>query len=87
LRLGTLHGEGRGISAPQQAWSLWSDAALELRLRIGVTDHLSMEAQGQVVLPFTHTEFEIQHDFSPQGVYSVPSLGAAAGIGAAYRFR
>jgi hypothetical protein len=87
LHLGALHGVGRGISDPKQAWNLWSDAGLVLRLRIAATEHLIVEAQGQVMMPFTRTEFWIQHDFTPQQVYSVPSLGAAAGIGAAYRFR
>jgi hypothetical protein len=87
LRLGVLHGEGRGISDPRQAWSLWSAAEPVLRLRIAATEQFIVEAQGQLMLPFTRTEFEIQHDFIPQAVYSVPRIGAAAGIGAAYRFR
>jgi hypothetical protein len=86
FHLGGLHGAGRDMAEPRRAWSLWADAGLVLRLRIAATEHLLLEAQGQVVLPLYRPKFEITDNFTPWQAYAVPRLGVTTGIGAAYRF-
>jgi hypothetical protein len=87
VRLGVIHGEGRRISQPKKTVSLWSDAGPMLRLRFGVTARLFLDAQGGIVLPLHRPSFEITDMGSSMTAYSVPRLGASAGIGVAYRFR
>jgi hypothetical protein len=87
FRLGVIHGEGRRISQPKKTVSLWSDAGPMLRLRFGVTARLFLDAQGGIVLPLHRPSFEITDMGSSMTAYSVPRLGASAGIGVAYRFR
>jgi hypothetical protein len=87
FRLGVLNGEGRRISRPKQTYNTWADLGFLLRLRIAATEHLVIEAQGQLMLPFNRPWYEIEDDVNPTVAYSVPRLGATAGMGIAYRFR
>jgi hypothetical protein len=89
FRLGALRAQGRGMSQPRDAASLWSDVGLVLRLRLAVTARLSLEAQGSFIFPLTRPSFEIMDlvSHTPTADYSTSRLGGSAAVGAAYRFR
>jgi len=87
LRLGVIHGEGRGISHPLQTVSLWSEAGLVLRLCLALTDRLRLEGQGGMLVPLRRTTFEIVNMGAPTTAYAVPRFGGSAGIGIAYQFQ
>jgi len=79
---------GEGWSAGRGCQPAFSrDAGPVLRLRLAVTARLLLEAQGGIMLPLHRPSFEIMDMGSSMTAYSVPRLGASAGIGVAYRFR
>ena len=87
FRLGVIHGEGRRISQPKKTVSLWLDTGPVLRPSLAVTARRLLEAQGGIMLPLHRPTFDIMDMGSSMTAYSVPRLGASAGIGVAYRFR
>jgi hypothetical protein len=84
FRIGVLFGEGRSMTHPKQAASLWSDVGPLLRLRLAVTARLSLEAQGALLLPLYRPSFTILDNGSDTTAFSVPAAGGAAGIGVSY---
>jgi hypothetical protein len=84
LRIGVLYGEGRSMTQPKQATSLWSDLGPLLRLRVAVTARLILEAQAALMLPLYRPSFTIKDNGSDTTAFSVPAVGGSAGIGVSY---
>jgi hypothetical protein len=89
FRMGALSAEGKGISQPKRALSLWADAGPALRLRATVSEHLTLEMQGALIVPLTRPTFEILDVVSgtQTSAHSVPTVGGTVGIGATYGFQ
>ena len=90
FHLGVLRGQGRHLDRPEETANLWSDLGPVARIRVAVFARLFLEAQGMLVLPLRRLTFDVQAAGPTQPtttVFSVPSLGALAGIGVSYEFR
>ena len=90
FHLGVLRGQGRNLDTTLTTNNAWFDLGPVARLRVAVTARFSVEAQGMIVLPLHHLTFDV-HDGGPSQapttVFTVPLIGALAGIGLSYEFR
>jgi hypothetical protein len=87
---GVLRGHGRNLDQTETTTNVWSDLGPVVRLRVAVSERLFLEAQGTIVLPLRRLTFDVQ--VSGPGrpstpVFTVPWVGALAGIGLSYAFR
>jgi hypothetical protein len=90
LHLGVLRGQGRHLDRPGATTDLWSDLGPVVRVRVAVSARLFLEAQGMLVFPLRRLTYEVQDagtGQAPKTAFSVPALGALAGIGVAYQFQ
>ena len=90
FHLGVLRGQGQNLDRSEKTTDLWSDLGPVARIRVGISARLFLEAQGMLVLPLRHLTFDVQDKGPTQPsttVFTVPLLGARAGIGASYEFR
>ena len=90
FHLGVLRGQGQHLDRPESTTDLWADLGPVARLRVAVSAHLFLEAQGMLVLPLRRLTFDVQDagpTQAPTTVFTVPPLGALAGIGVSYEFR
>jgi hypothetical protein len=91
FHLGVLRGRGQGrLDQPDTATNLWSDLGPVARIRVAASSRLFLEAQGMLVFPLRHLTFDVQDKGPTQAsttAFTVPSIGALAGIGVCYEFR
>jgi hypothetical protein len=85
--VGVLSAQGTPSSAGavgSNAHQLWWDMAATLRLALQPEPWLSLEAQGDLLVPLTRDQFSFQNPSTP--VYSVPTLARAGWLGLSARF-
>jgi hypothetical protein len=90
FHLGALRGQGRSLDRAEETTDLWTDLGPVARVRVAVSEHLFLEAQGMLVFPLRRLRYDVYDagpSQSPTTVFAVPWLGALAGIGVAYEFR
>jgi hypothetical protein len=86
--LGRIRAEGRPArtagGSGQVADEIWADAVVALRLELTLAGVLQLEAQGDVVVPFTPYLFAF--DNPDTSVYQVPGVAAAGYVGLGLHF-
>jgi hypothetical protein len=90
LHFGRLRAEGRNLDAPEAASNLWADVGPVGRLRVAVSQRVSVEAQAMLVFPLRRLTFDVEDagpGQAPSAVFTVPHVGTIAGIGVSYEFR
>jgi hypothetical protein len=88
--VGALRGQGQYLDENEATTQGWADLGPTLRLRVGLWQGLSLEAQGTVAFPLRRLSFDVE-DRGPGApastVFSTAWWGFRAGIGVAYEFR
>jgi hypothetical protein len=90
FHLGLLRGQGRSLDRPEKTNDLWADVGPVARVRAAISARFFLEAQGMLALPLrrlTYDVYDAGPSRSPTTVFTVPWVGALAGIGVAYEFR
>ena len=90
LHMGVLRGQGRHLDRPGNTTDLWSDLGPVARIRVAIASRLFLEAQAMLVFPLRRLTYDEQNagpGQAPTTVFTVPTLGALAGIGVAYEFQ
>ena len=90
FHLGVLRAQGQRLDRPESTTDLWADVGPVARIRVAVATRFFLEAQGMLVLPLRRLTYDVYDAGSaqpPTTMFSVPRLGALAGIGVAYQFR
>jgi hypothetical protein len=88
--MGVLRGQGRHLDRPGNTTDLWSDLGPVARIRVAIASRLFLEAQAMLVFPLRHLTYDVQNagpGKAATSVFTVPALGALAGIGVAYEFQ
>jgi hypothetical protein len=90
FHLGALRAQGRSLSQAEETTDVWADLGPVARLRLPVWGHLSLEAQGMLVVPLRRISYDV-YTTGPSGapttVYEIPWVGALVGMGISYQFR
>jgi len=87
---GILRGHGRNLDRTETTTNAWADTGPVARIRVAISERLFLEAQGTIVLPLRRLTFDVQDGGPgrpPTPVFTVPWVGALAGIGLSYAFR
>jgi hypothetical protein len=90
FHLGVLRGQGRNLDRPEKTTDLWADLGPVARIRVAISTRFFLEAQGMLVVPLRRLTFDVRDEGParpPTTMFTVPRLGALAGIGVAYEFR
>jgi hypothetical protein len=85
--VGVLNGAGRPVTGQGHRPSkLWLDAVTTLRLELRLVSWLSIQAQGELLLPVIHYRFTFDDPAPVTLVYQVPAVAAASLLGIAAQF-
>ena len=87
LHAGQIRAAGTpaGGGAGRRQSNLWLDGSAGLRLEFSLLPGLSVDAQGELLLPFTRYRFALDGPGDPT-VYQIPPLSFAGFIGLRARF-
>jgi hypothetical protein len=87
LGVGGLLVMGRGAAGSRSEWLPWLDVGVGSELRIPLSEHWSIDAGGNLELPFGERRFGVQNsDGSLAASRSLPDLAGSLRAGLAYRF-
>ena len=85
--MGVLNAAGRPRTGQgHQPSKLWVDAVTTLRLELRLVSWLSIQAQGEILLPVTRYQFTFDDPNPVTLVYQVPPVAAASLLGIAAQF-
>lgn len=90
FHLGVLRGQGRNLDQTEKTTDLWADLGPVARIRVVVSAHLFLEAQGMLAFPLRRLSFDVQDrgpTQAPTTAFAVPLVGLLAGIGVGYAFK